>query len=408
MKRVTAAVVAISVVFWNTMVVTAHAETPSLLIVGIQTGGLQNASQERIELANVSAQTIDVSAYRLEYYSANPKSLTTPARAIPLTGSVAPGAIFVLTAKGYEEATAQQVFAATLAAAGGHLRLSKVGQEIDFVGWGTAANPKGKAAPAPLPGATLQRQRNEAGAYSTTGSNVVDFGNADVSDVSNGTGSGNIILSELLPNPASPATDAEGEYIELYNEGDTTVDLTGCKLLVGPSLGKSFTFSNQTLKSGQYKAFYITETKLSLSNTASRVQLQAPDGSVLDEVQYESAEEGQTYAWDGAVWQWTTEVTPNAANSFVQQDGGVSVKEAKAATKKVATKKATTKKAQVKSASTGAKSTASKEKAEDMKPPLHTGVVAGVGGIAVLYGAYEYRQDVINFYRKLRGDRKAR
>ncbi len=408
MKRVTAAVVAISVVFWSTMVVTIHAETPSLLIVGIQTGGLQNASQERIELANVSAQSIDLSAYRLEYYSANPKSLTTPARAIPLTGSVAPGAIFVLTAKGYDEATAQQVFAATLAAGGGHLRLSKAGQEIDFVGWGTAASPKGEAAPAPLPGAMLHRQRDAASVYSMTGSNAVDFGDADVPNVPNGAGAGNIILSELLPNPASPATDAEGEYIELYNGGDTTVELTGYKLLVGPSLGKSFTFSNQALETGQYKAFYITETKLSLSNTASRVQLQSPDGSVLSETQYESAEEGQAYAWDGVSWQWTIEPTPNTANSFGQADASAAKKEGKAATKKAVTKKAATKKAQVKSAVTGAKTAAGKEKATDIKPPLHTGVVAGVGGIAVLYGAYEYRQDVISFYRKLRGDRKAR
>jgi hypothetical protein len=40
-------------------------------------------------------------------------------------------------------------------------------------------------------------------------------------------------ISEVLPNPTPPATDAEGEFIELYNSNNNIFDLSGFSLQAG-------------------------------------------------------------------------------------------------------------------------------------------------------------------------------
>jgi len=48
-----------------------------------------------------------------------------------------------------------------------------------------------------------------------------------------------IIITEILPDPSPPA---QGEFIELYNNSKSTIDLTGYKIEVDG--GRSFEFGN--------------------------------------------------------------------------------------------------------------------------------------------------------------------
>lgn len=408
MKRVCAGVLIWLVVVMVAPIVAWAQVRPALIIVGIQTGGVQSASQERIELANTTVSAIDLAAYQLQYFAAQPKDMQKPSRTIALSGTVNTGEVFTLGTDG--EVDIDQKYGATLAAAGGHLRLMRGTSVIDLVGWGTAAHAQGKAASAPAAGDMMSRYYDsQTNTYSVTGSNAEDFTEAKTADV---VRSGAVQLAELLPNPASPATDAADEFIEVYNAGPEAIDLTGYRFVVGSTSQRSYTLQGIAIAPGEYYALFSAQTKLALGNAGSTVKLLDANGTALDEVAYDAAAEGQAYAWDGQGWQWTTAPTPGQANTIdVPAEAGA--KAAKTTTKKAAAKttkaKATksTKKSAVKSnaAKKAAQQTSQKEQ---IKPPLHTGVVAGVGGAAVLYGAYEYRQDAFNLYRKLRGDRKVR
>src|SRR5581483_11637400 len=110
-------------------------------------------------------------------------------------------------------------------------------------------------------------------------------------------------------------------------------------------------------------------------------------------------------------WQWSTTPTPGAANIMTSAPASAD----KAATKKAAVptaKKAAAKTTSPKSKKTGATGTSSNDTTDpsptDQPPALHPAVLAGVGGAALLYGAYEYKADVANRFYQLRRYRATR
>ena len=406
MKRVITACMFAYMCLALVLPVMAVAATPKLLLTGLQTGSVTSASDERIILTNITNETVDLAGYALQYFSATSSDFTKPARTIALQGSVLAGQDYNLATTPATTTTVDSLFSATLAAPGGHLRLVGADGSIDTVGWGTALYPMGQAMIAPKPGELVRRQKDEAGHFLMTGDNAIDFALLRPSSVA----ASNVLLSELLPNPRSPQTDAADEFIELYNPDSAPIDLEGYQILVGPSLGKRAVLHDIQLAPGEYRALSSGLTKLSLSNVGSKVQVQAPTGTVLDEVTYQKAEEGQSWARgisgvEGTQnWRWTSP-TPNQENVFTPpgQDGQTGLPKA---TKK-ATKASSTAKTR-KAAASPAKKSATLDKKDATKPPLHTGVVAGVGGAAVLYGSYEYKQDMYDFFRKFRRNRTNR
>lgn len=390
--------------------VSAQAAAGSLLIVAIQTGGLSAAGQEHIVLANTTSHEVSLDGVRLEYFAATPKSFTAPSRTIKLSGIVPAASDFTLAT--IDTAVASDAnFSATLAAAGGHLRLVGPNGEWDFVGWGTAAKPAGQAAQAPLPGQTLVR-RQQNGVFQQTGNNVDDFWveHDQLSDYQDQASYADLQITELLPDPVPPATDAEGEFIEIYNGGAEAIHLKGLKLVSGTTVTKSFDLPNEPLLAGEYKAYYLPTTKLSLGNNGGRAQLQTSLAIVLSETSYGKPTPGAAWAWNGGDWEWTTNPTPGQANTFqdlVSTNDTVKNSAAKKTTKRTAksTAKKATKKGEVKSSSTDKPATTTTTTTS--RVPVHNGVVAGVGGLAVLYGAYEYRHDARNLIAKLRGNRKS-
>ncbi len=232
-------------------------------------------------------------------------------------------------------------------------------------------------------------------------------------------------ITELLPDPAAPQTDANDEFIELYNPNETQFDLTGYVLETGTATKYRFVFPDGSLLAPHaFTALFSADTGLALSNSGGQARILDPNNTLLNQTDlYGSAKEAQAWALVDGVWQWTSLPTPNAENV---PSPTVVAKVASATTKTKTTTKAKpvkpskskTTKAQI----TAKKSTKSPKSPKQATPndavqnlaitapraPLHPGVLAAIGVSALLYGAYEYRRDLANKIYQLRRDRAAR
>lgn len=217
-------------------------------------------------------------------------------------------------------------------------------------------------------------------------------------------------ISELLPNPAKPQTDAHDEFIELYNPNATRFELSGFMLEVGSKTKKRFTFPDGVMLAPKsFTAFTSADTNLALSNTQGQVWLLDPLGRVIGQSDaYQSAKDGHVWLSADGTWQWSTIPTPNAIN-IVKKPAAKKTVAATTAAKSQAT-------ASVKSAATthADKPTVANEKTAGNKhednsfSPLHPGILALTGVLAVLYAVYEYRRDLANKFHQFRANRAAR
>lgn len=208
-------------------------------------------------------------------------------------------------------------------------------------------------------------------------------------------------ITELLPNPLGTGNDAEEEFIELYNPNNVSFDLSDSVLQTGLTTLKSYTFPTGTiLPANSFKAYYSETTSLSLSNTSSQAKLSDSLGNIIAATDtYTSAKDGQAWALANTKWQWTTSPTPNTNNNIKQPiSKKAAAAQAKAKTAKTKTTKLKTPK--IKKPSTTAAS--SFEDEEPSVIPVHTRTLALIIGLALLYGAYEYRTDLANRVHQLR------
>lgn len=227
-------------------------------------------------------------------------------------------------------------------------------------------------------------------------------------------------LSELLPNPKSPETDNNDEYVELYNPNSEAIDLSGYKIQTGSNFTYSYMFTEGTIPANGY--FIVTSggSNLALANTAGKARLVDPNGLILMETSnYEEAKEGEAWALISGNWQWTSTPTRLGANILAlpiieaKVPAVVKTITKKTPKPKLATqpkvKAASTKKAATKKAPKKAETVAvAVPDNTNTPPPLHPAVLAGVSGLAVLYAGYEYRHDMANRIYSFRSYRAAR
>ena len=224
-------------------------------------------------------------------------------------------------------------------------------------------------------------------------------------------------LTEILPNPSGSGNDAVAEYIELFNPNDLPFDLSNFSLRTGTTVLHNYTFPPGTGLPGRaFAAYYASATRLSLSNSGGGVSLLDPRGNELTSSSaYVTAKDGQAWALANGHWYWTLNPTPGGANVILQpiqtasktlvaSVGGKSVT-AIAAKSKSATASKTTKASSAKPKTVLAATSAA---AALPKRPIHGSVLALVAGLALLYGAYEYRTDLSNQFFKLRKQLAAR
>lgn len=150
-------------------------------------------------------------------------------------------------------------------------------------------------------------------------------------------------LSELYPNPVGVDS---GEFIELVNDGEEDMVLSGCA--VGTTAAKTFKLPvGTTVPLHGFLLLPKSQTHLTLTNSGSTVRLADADGTELDRVTYETAKEGQTWSHFGDAWAWTIQPTPGAANVLVAADISSGKKSTTGSTKTTKKKSAGSAKAEV-------------------------------------------------------------
>lgn len=217
-------------------------------------------------------------------------------------------------------------------------------------------------------------------------------------------------MSEIFPNPASPKTDADDEFVELYNPNNKPFDLTGFTIQTGSttsSTRRNFELPKGTLiPAKSFKALYSKQTGLQINNTGGQVWLLDPFGTVIAKTDpYSKPKEGAAWATARGKWYFTVTPTPGAANRINEP----AVKSAKTSSSVAKTSQGTPVTAvaasnnvsSAKNASYGGGNT-------EPKAAIHPLTLAVVIGLALLYGAYEYRHDLANRINQLRANRNTR
>lgn len=146
-----------------------------------------------------------------------------------------------------------------------------------------------------------------------------------------------IILTEIMYNPPESGTDSL-EFVEIYNNGDTEVDLTGYTF----TQGFDFTFDDFSLGAGEYVVIGVDSVALNtvfgisafqfdgaLGNGGETIELSNPGGTVVFSVTYDDGDDWPTEP-DGngpSLVYCDTEADPNNGSSWTASttDAGVAV-----------------------------------------------------------------------------------
>ncbi len=131
-------------------------------------------------------------------------------------------------------------------------------------------------------------------------------------------GAGGIIINEILPSPEGP--DDKEEWIEIFNQNEFEVVLSGWQIKDMAGKIKTYTLRDKTTISPKgFLVFPRPETKITLNNDGDGLILSGPSGEILDRVKYESAPLGESYNRKGAEWAWSEVLTPGNINVFTKE-----------------------------------------------------------------------------------------
>lgn len=161
----------------------------------------------------------------------------------------------------------------------------------------------------------------------------------------NGDLSDEIKITEVFPNPSS----GNEEWIEIFNGGDSAVNLGNWELADSSKKSSPYKIPDTIrLGPGQYITFPKSKTKISLNNDKDEIFLNDFEQNMVDRVEYESPQKGNSYALVHVVdstmampgliasakatfpknnytWEWTDEPSPNKPNPvFKKINGSVS------------------------------------------------------------------------------------
>lgn len=122
-----------------------------------------------------------------------------------------------------------------------------------------------------------------------------------------------VIFNEILPSPEGP--DRENEWIELFNQNNFEVDLSGWKIT--DEVGSTHTFIIPEKTKIPARGFLLLSrplTKIILNNNKDTLKLLQPNGNILDEVTFEKALIGSSYNLTSEGWVWSSILTPGKKN----------------------------------------------------------------------------------------------
>lgn len=227
-----------------------------------------------------------------------------------------------------------------------------------------------------------------------------------------------IQINELFIDPVSPQTDAQDEFVELYNPNTLPVDISKYVIYAGETFSYRYIFADGTSIPAQgYIVVTSGSSSLAFANGGGAAKLVTPSGEIIETVTYESAPAGQSWSKDVmGIWQWTTTPTQGTVNIITVPITPAVVAKAVSSAKK-STKATTTSTKATTTKVAAAKTTKAKTVVQDTEgaaliaapSPIPFWLLAVLGLLAVLYSTYEYRYDISNKlyqFRKYRTDRK--
>lgn len=359
-----------------------------------------DADDEFVELQNEGDAPLDLTGYALKTAKAH----------IPLPeGELPAGEYIVVTSKDTK---------LVLSNGGGWVALlSPEGQELQKVEW-----PKAKAGqswalegeawswnPQPTPEEENAEVRPEEEPAEDTAAPV--FGG------SGGPTGGHppLLLSELLPDPEAPATDANDEQVELFNPTGEPAELSGWVIATGTSYQHKAKIKEGVVPPGGYLTLRSGDVPFRLSNAGTSVALIDPDGVVRDTTSYPKASPGQVWVKGQGGWEWSGTITPDGSNLITFAGAAAAAaktaktpKAAKAA-KKASVKKSTAKKlSSPKDKPLKAEAAASRTQDEPARDRHAKWLLLAAVGLTISYVIYEFRHDLRNLYYRARAHAGAR
>lgn len=271
---------------------------PKILITEIQIGSASGTDDDFIELYNQEAASIDVAGYQLKKKSSSGNEYSV--RVFPEGSVISPKNYFVWANSNFAfsaDATSGQTLASDNSAA----LFDKDKNIIDEVSWGSSTNPflETNSFPSnPGDGRSLGRKWSSSSEiYIDSNNNSGDF---EIQTPTKRARNESIIIQEegqsasstdALPTTtqSSTSTDEGGEipslsvvvneiawmgtksesndeWLELYNPGDTDIDVNGWKLLKNGEDFIEFSSSSASTTIIQSKGFYLLERKHNQEN----------------------------------------------------------------------------------------------------------------------------------------------
>jgi hypothetical protein len=299
----------------------------TVLINEIAWMGTQNsANDEWLELYNSTNAEIDLTGWRLEADDGSPK--------INLAGKISASGYFLLERTDDEtvpQVTAGQIYSGSLGNTGEWLKLYDNGNNLidevnaldgwpggdndtkktleraDLTAWQTSINAGG------TPGAQngLGDDTSTSTATNQEQNDEPEAALANTNQAASDSGQkGDIIFNELLPIPAG--TDDQ-EFIEIKNNSQKTIDLTGWKIT---TLAKqNYILPSLIMTPKSMVVFWRSATNLALNNENEKITLYSASGKIIDQIAYKTAApEDQSYQRTAeGKWLWD-KTSPNQEN----------------------------------------------------------------------------------------------
>lgn len=130
-----------------------------------------------------------------------------------------------------------------------------------------------------------------------------------------------IVVNEFMANPSEK--DEEEEWIEIYNDSDSIVDISDWQLDDADGGSKPFVFPENTLIAPKgYIVFSRQITGIALNNDKDSVRLLLPEGVVFQEINYENPPLGKSSAKtsEGFTWNMPTPGTANISGVTISEN----------------------------------------------------------------------------------------
>ncbi len=134
-----------------------------------------------------------------------------------------------------------------------------------------------------------------------------------------------VLINEMLPNPAKDwngngdISGMDDEFIELYNSGNESVDISGYVLkdkVFRSTPGEYVLPEGTSIGPKEFLLIFVSKSGVFQGNDGDAIGLYDPSGNPVDEKEYDATTEDVSFARipDGGEWGNSTSPTPAISN----------------------------------------------------------------------------------------------